>query len=166
MPLHTNVIMLCGILLTGSATAFAQQQQSQQSDFTGVWRMDTTKFAKRDALLAALTLTVVQRSDSISIITDVADTGRAPMQMRARYVPTPSAVTSATSSSRDPRVSVGSFDWRGDTLVLHLIEHRPDRTLEIEERWTLDSTGQTLSRYQRVLDGKRRSQQTLLFTRQ
>jgi hypothetical protein len=42
----------------------------------------------------------------------------------------------------------------------------PARTLVMEERWNIDPSGVTLSRYQHVVDGKRVSQQTLVFTRQ
>lgn len=156
------VLMACGALLIGGSAAFAQQPASRPN-FQGVWRMDTTKFHKRDALLAALQLSVSQRGDTLNIVTDVADTGRAPIQMRSWYVPTASVASPAPA---DSRVTNGSFDWQGDTLFLRRTEHRPDRTLEIEERWALDRSGQTLSRYQRVRDGARLSQQILVFTRQ
>lgn len=156
------VLMACGTFLIGAAPASAQRS-SGHPDFQGVWRMDTTKFQKHDALLAALQLSVSQRGDTLNIITDVADTGRAPIQMRSWYVPTASV---ASPAPVDSRVTNGSFDWRGDTLFLRRTEHRPDRTLEIEERWALDRSGQTLSRYQRVRDGARLSQQILVFTRQ
>ena len=162
MRCHTSALMLCAALLNSRATASAQRQ-AHHSDFDGVWRMDTTKFEKRDALLAALTLTVSQQGDTLSIVTDVVDTGRAPIQMRSWYVPT--AVATGSSSSTNPHATVGSLDWEGDTLVLRRTERRPDRTLEIEERWTLDPSGQMLSRYQRVRDGTRLSRQTLMFTR-
>jgi len=82
--------------------------------------------------------------------------------MRSRYVP--EAVLAATEPS-DTSSRPSPLSWSGDTLVLRRIEHRPDRTLNTEERWTLDESGRTLSRFQRVVDGPRRSQQTLVFTR-
>ena len=104
-----------------------------------------------------------QQGDTLSIVTDVVDTGRAPIQMRAFYLPT--AVTPSEAPS-DSRVTAGAFGWQGDTLVLRRTERRPGRTLEIEERWMLDRSGHTFSRFQRVRDAARLSQQTLVFTRQ
>ena len=152
----------CGALL-GNASTTPAQETGAHPDFRGVWRMDTTKFEKRDALLSALKLTVSQRGDTLGIVTDVVDTGSAPIQMRASYLP---ATTPGISTASDPRATTGSFDWQGDTFVLRRTEHRPERTLEIEERWALAGNGKTLARFQRVRDGARLSQQTLLFTRQ
>lgn len=162
MRVHVIGLIVCGGMLASGSNAFAQQP-AHQPDFRGVWRMDTTKFEKRDALLSALTLSVSRRGDTLSIITDVADTGRAPIQMRSWYLP---AASPGVSAASDSLAVAGSFDWQGDTLVLRRTERRPERTLEIEERWALDGSGKTLARHQRVRDGSRLSQQTLLFTRQ
>lgn len=167
MRLHIG-LMACGVFLTffGGVPRAPAQAAPGHPDFKGVWRMDTTKFEKHDALLAALRLTVSQLGDTVRIVTDVVDTGHAPVQMRASYVPAASLASSESPVSGDSRGGVGSLDWQGDTLVLRRTERRPDRTLEIEERWALDASGQTLSRYQSVRDGARRSRQTLVFTRQ
>jgi hypothetical protein len=61
---------------------------------------------------------------------------------------------------------VNPLTWEGDTLVLRNVEQRPGRTLQIEERWSLDASGRILSRYQSVVDGKHLSRQILVFTRQ
>jgi hypothetical protein len=161
MRVHVILLIAFGGVLAIGSKAFAQQP-ARQPDFRGVWRMDTTKFEKRDALLSALELSVSQRGDTLSIITDVADTGRAPIQMRSWYLP---AASPGLTAASDSRATADSFDWQGDTLVLRRTERRPERTLEIEERWALDASGNTLARYQRVRDGARLSQQTLLFTR-
>jgi hypothetical protein len=152
-----------GIVVAALAgVCFAMRAGAQHPDFTGVWKMDTTKFAKRDAELSALTLTVSKKADTLLVVTDVVDTGRPPMQMRARYLPL--LVTKDEKSATPLHSSVSS--WAGDTLVLRSVEERPQRTLKIEERWMLDESGLTLSRLQTVYDGTRRSQQTLIFTRQ
>jgi hypothetical protein len=124
--------------------------------------MDTTKFDKRDAALAGLALTVSNHGDTLLVITDVLDAGRPPMQMRASYLSTP--VNGGGAADTLGRSSVRG--WVGDTLVLRRVEQRPERTLNIEERWTLDPSGRTLSRSQTVVDGIRWSRQTLVFTRQ
>ncbi len=146
--------------IAGSATVLAAQ--TPRPDPVGVWTMDTTKFAKRDAALSALELTVSRSGDTLIVVTDVQDTGRPPFQMRARYVP---AAMVAAVASADPSRRASLFSWEGDTLVLHTIETRPQRTLDITERWAIDATGHTLSRLQTVIDGARISRQTLVFTR-
>jgi hypothetical protein len=122
--------------------------------------MDTTKFAKHDAELLGLRLNVTARGDTLVIVTDVQDIGRPPYVSTTRYVP---ELSPAPGTQRE---GVNSLAWAGDTLILRSTMARPDRTLLMEERWTIDETGHTLSRLQTVLDGKRRSQQTLVFTRQ
>ena len=124
--------------------------------------MDTTKFEKHDAELAILTLTVSNHGDTLLVVTDVVDAGRPPRFRCGR----------STRRDRRPWSARGHADadsvqgWTGDTLVLRRVEKRPERTLNIEERWTLDASGRTLSRAQTVVDGIRWSRQTLLFTRQ
>ena len=124
--------------------------------------MDTTKFAKHDAELAGLSLTVSNHGDTLLVVTDVIDAGRAPIQMRSTY---PSRQASGGQPA-DTLVPASVKGWIGDTLVLRRVEKRPDRTLEIEERWTLDQSGRTLSRSQTAVDGIHWSRQTLVFTRQ
>ncbi|HEV8448774.1 MAG TPA: hypothetical protein VGQ44_18210 [Gemmatimonadaceae bacterium] len=124
--------------------------------------MDTTKFAKHDAQLVGLTLNVLTRGDTLIVATDVVDAGRPPVQMRSTYLPNQAPGTQPADTLA--RMSVRG--WVGDTLVLRRVERRPDRTLEIEERWTLDASGRTLSRSQTAVDGIRWSRQTLVFTRQ
>jgi hypothetical protein len=65
------------LLLTSQMHA---QGASEHPDVTRVWRMDTAKFAKHDAELAALTLSVRRLGDTLSIITDGVDVGRPPFQ--------------------------------------------------------------------------------------
>jgi len=148
------------VLLTSPLNA---QRAGGHPDVTGVWRMDTTKFVKHDAELAALSLTVTRLRDTLLIVTDGVDVGRPPFQMSARYVPEVVARAVADSSKRPSMLS-----WEGDTLVLHTVERRPDRTLRVEERWAIDASGRMLTRVQRVVDETigRVSQQTLVFTRQ
>ena len=137
-------------------------QRGSHPDPTGVWKMDTTKFEKHDAALAGLSLTVSRSGDTLVVVTDVQDAGRAPFQMQARYLPSTLVAVAAVDSAH----RVSPFTWDGDTLVLHTIERRPQRTLDITERWAIDASGRTLSRLQTVLDGPRVSRQTLVFTKQ
>jgi hypothetical protein len=145
------------------ASPLPAQRAGGHPDITGVWRMDTTKFVKHDAALAALSLTVTRLGDTLLIVTDGVDVGRPPFQMSARYVPEALAREVADSLKR-PSV----LAWAGDTLVLRAVERRPDRTLRIEERWAIDASGHVLTRVQHVVDETigRVSQQTLVFTRQ
>ena len=154
-------IMLCATVLAASASVGAQSAPSH-ADFTGIWKMDTTKFAKHDPALAGLTLTVSNHGDTLLVVTDVVDAGRPPVQMRSAYLWR--QTTGGQAADTLARAIVRG--WVGDTLVLRRVEARPDRTLNIEERWTLDDSGRTLSRSQTVVDGIRWSRQTLLFTRQ
>jgi len=153
-------IVLCAAIFAVSASAGAQSSPSHP-DFTGTWKMDTTKFDKHDPALAGLTLTVSNHGDSLLVVMDVIDAGRPPVQMRSTYLWRQTGGQLADTSLR--AIVRG---WEGDTLVLRKVEQRPDRTLNIEERWALDGSGRTLSRSQTVVDGIRWSRQTLLFTRQ
>jgi len=157
-------VALCATLVVTSASRSSVGAQSTASrpDFTGTWKMDTTKFAKHDAQLVGLTLNVLTRGDTLIVATDVVDAGRPPVQMRSTYLPNQAPGTQPADTLA--RMSVRG--WVGDTLVLRRVERRPDRTLEIEERWTLDASGRTLSRSQTAVDGIRWSRQTLVFTRQ
>lgn len=151
---------VCAAVVAASSVLGAQSSAGRP-DFTGTWRMDTTKFAKHDRDLAGLTLTVSNHGDTLMVVTDVLDVGRPPTQMRASYLST-SVNGGHTAGSTLPSSIQG---WIGDTLVLRSVEQRPERTLNIEERWTLDASGRTLSRSQTVVDGIRWSRQTLVFTR-
>ena len=156
--------LAAGLVAASSVPTVALAQSSaRRPDVVGVWRMDTTKFHKHDAALSSLTLTVSRRGDTLLIVTDALDTSGPPMQMRARYLPEQylGAIEPADAALRASPLS-----WAGDTLVLHHVEQRPDRTLKIDERWTLDASGHTLSRLQTVADGPHLSRQTLVFTRE
>ena len=152
-------VVVCATILATSA-ALSAQSAASQPDITGRWKMDTTKFAKRDAELTGLTLTVSNHGDTLLVVTDVVDAGRPPIQMRSTYLPRQAPGQPADTLRPSIR------GWARDTLVLRRVEKRPDRTLNIEERWTLDGSGRTLSRSQTVVDGIRWSRQTLIFTRQ
>ena len=164
--MHTCKMLIAGAMfgmMTGNGRTAMGQGASTHPDVVGVWKMDTTKFAKRDDELAALTLTVSFRGDTLGVVTDVLDTGQPPTQMRQSYLPQAMlAVSQAGAESNAP----GSFRWDADTLVIQAVQHRPDRTLQIEERWMFDADGRTLRRFQSVIDGTRHSRQTLVFTRQ
>lgn len=161
MSARRSCLVLCATILAASRSLGAQPAASHP-DFTGTWKMDTTKFAKHDAELAGLTLTVSNLGDTLLVVTDVVDAGRPPVQMRSSYPP----VQAASGQRADAPARTSIRGWIGDTLVLRSVEQRPDRTLNIEERWTLDASGRTLSRSQIVVDGIRWSRQTLIFTRQ
>jgi hypothetical protein len=151
------------LLVSGAAsTLTAQAPARQHPDVAGAWKMDTSKFAKHDRQLVALTLDVSHHGDTLVVVTDGRDVGGPPFTMTSRYLPdTPSGSTAPAYGA----ARVGSLTWAADTLVLHAVETRPDRTLQIEERWWLQSDGLTLSRFQAVRDGSRLSRQTLVFTR-
>lgn len=142
----------------GVSTSAAQRTQTPPN-VAGVWVMDTTKFQKNDAQLAALTLKASLRGDTLSVETEGVDVGHPSFTFTTRYLP------SRTTGS-DTAAHFGRYTWVGDTLLIQNVEVRPQRTLEIEERWTFDASRATLYRYQRVRDGTRLSQQTLVFTRQ
>lgn len=154
-------VLVCVIALATTARLDAQSTASHP-DFTGTWKMDTTKFAKHDAALAGLSLTVSNRGDTLLVVTDVLDTGRPPVQMRSTYLRPQAAGAQSANASAGESIQ----GWIGDTLVLRRVEKRPERTLNIEERWTINDSGRTLSRLQTVVDGIRWSRQTLVFTRQ
>jgi hypothetical protein len=160
MAVQRICVAVCATILAASAPLGAQSAASHP-DVTGTWKMDTTKFVKRDAALAGLTLTVSNHGDTLLVVTDVVDAGRPPVQMRSTYL---SQTSGGQPADALARATVRG--WVGDTLVLRRVEARPDRTLNVEERWTLDASGRTLSRAQTVVDGIRWSRQTLVFTRQ
>jgi hypothetical protein len=162
MSIFGNVTraLVVGVTLIGASGAGAQRAATHPT-VDGVWAMDTTKFVKRDRELAGLVLHVSHRGDTLLVVTNVQDAGRAPLTMTARYLP--QTLLGPRAAGDTTRISAEA--WAGDTLVLRATEARPDRTLEIEERWSIDASGRTLSRFQHVIDGKRVSQQTLVFTR-
>jgi hypothetical protein len=162
MPVHARATALLLAALTTLAPRLPAQRRATHPDVTGVWRMDTTKFVKRDAELAGLTLNVAHYGDTLVIVTDVNDVGRPPFAFTARYLP--EQLIAAAAADNAPHVN--RLGWEGDTLVLRSVENRPPRRLDIEERWAIDESGRTLSRLQTVVDGKLRSRQTLVFTRQ
>ena len=161
MAVQRLCVAACAAILAASVPLGAQSTASHP-DFAGTWKMDTTKFDKHDAALAGLTLTVSSHGDTLLVVTDVVDTGRAPVQMRATYL----SRQASDGQRADTLVRASIQGWAGDTLVLRRVEKRPERTLNIEERWTLDPSARTLSRAQTVVDGIRWSRQTLVFTRQ
>ena len=101
-----------------------------------------SRVAEALSALTGLTLTVSNHGDTILVITDVLDAGRQSIQMRSSYLSKPVNGGQAT----DTLVRSSVRGWLGDTLVLRRVEQRPERTLNIEERWTLDASGHTLSR--------------------
>jgi len=161
MPVPTLRVAACVAVLCASSSLPAQGN-APHPDFIGTWKMDTTKFDKNDRELSALTLTVSNHGDTLVVVTNVLDTGRPPVKMSARYLPKIVDYDQAA----DPLVRSSVQRWFGDTLVLRRVEQRPDRTLNIEERWTLDPSGRMLSRSQTVVDAIHWSRQTLLFVRQ
>jgi hypothetical protein len=154
--------LAAGLALLGTSSLAAQSPS--HPDVVGTWNMDTTKFAKHDAALAALTLNVTHHGDTLVIVTDVLDVGRPPFTMTTRYLPEEDDGGAAPGRTAVQHLS--RLSWRGDTLVLNTVETRPERTLKIEEQWVIDASGKTLSRLQTVVDGPRVSRQTLVFTRQ
>ena len=56
---------LAAMALASLSTTALAAQTASHPDVTGVWTMDTTKFAKHDAALSALRLTVSERSDTL-----------------------------------------------------------------------------------------------------
>ncbi|MGH7618900.1 MAG: hypothetical protein ACREPM_16900 [Gemmatimonadaceae bacterium] len=149
------------IATTACAAALHAQTAHTRPKVIGVWTMDTTKFAKRDTELVTLRLNVTARGDTLIVVTDVQDVGRPPFTFTSRYVPEPELKLAAATDT----VRLNGLAWAGDTLILRSTMTRPDKTLNVVERWALDETGHILSRLQTVLDGTRRSQQTLVFTR-
>jgi hypothetical protein len=142
------VIAVAGIALGTLGSAVHAQTADTHPDFAGQWKMDTTKFVKSDKELVALTLDVTRAADTLIVATRGTDVGQPPFTFVTRYDPS-------------------SMTWQGDTLVLHTTRKLPQRTLDIEERWSVDGTGRMLSRTQNVRDITidRLSRQTLLFVR-
>jgi hypothetical protein len=146
-----------GILAAASPLA---AQGTAPRSLIGTWAMDTTKFDKHDPQLVALTLNVSQHGDTLLVVTNGRDVTGPPFTMTNQFVP-----ENSSAATPDSIPHVGRVAWAGDTMVVHIVEKRPQRTLQIEERWVLQSDGQPLSRLQAVRDGVRLSRQTLLFSR-
>jgi hypothetical protein len=155
-----NRSLLCIGILTVSAASLPAQHPDPRA-LTGTWKMDTTKFAKHDRELVSLTLNVAQHGDTLLIVTDGRDVTGPPFTMTNRYI----AEGAPSAQAMDSVSHLGRVTWAGDTMVVRLIEKRPQRTLDIEEHWLMLSDGQTLSRFQSVRDGARLSRQTLIFSR-
>jgi hypothetical protein len=151
--------LLIGILVAVASPLAAQRPNARS--LVGTWVMDTTKFDKHDPELVALTLNVSQHGDTLLIVTNGKDVAGPPFTMTNQFVPE----SSSGAASVDTVPHLGRVAWAGDTMVVHIVERRPQRTLEIEERWVMQNDGQTLSRFQSVRDGQRLSRQTLLFSR-
>ena len=156
---HTFILVL---LVASTASTLGAQAPTAHPELEGAWKMDTSKFVKHDRQLVALTLTVSHHGDTLVVLTEGRDITGPQFSMTSRYL------SDTSSSATEPALTaarVGFLTWAADTMVLHAVQRRPDRTLRIEERWWLQSDGLTLSRFQVVRDGPRSSRQTLVFTR-
>lgn len=152
---------LLSIAILSACAASLQAQRSDLRAITGRWTMDTTKFDKHDPQLVALTLTASRHGDTLLVVTDGRDVTGPPFTMTNRFL----ADDVPSAQALDSVSHLGRLTWAGDTMVVHVVEKRPQRTLDIEERWLVLKDGQTLSRFQSVRDGQRLSRQTLVFTR-
>jgi hypothetical protein len=161
----TGLALTCASALGAQQTGAGQQTtQAAQAALAGVWRLDTTKFVMHDRQLVELTLNVSHQRDTLVVTLNGRDVTGPPFTSTVQYVPETTA-TAAGSTENAPS-QVGRITWAADTMVLRIVQARPGRTLQIEERWNLRPDGATLSRFQSTRDGQRLSQQTLVFTRQ
>lgn len=150
-----------------AAPRVTAQSQRDHPDVTGVWVMDTTKFQKTDTVLIALTLTVSREGDTLRVASDVTDKrGQALVNSTstARYAldgsPRPNAIAGGSA------VVTSLLSWDGAILVLSSAGEISGRSIMTTERWTIDATGKTMSRYHVTAINGREVSQTLMFTRQ
>ena len=158
------------VLLTCLVAAQPALGQVPTPNFSGVWVMDTTKFAKHDPVLVALKLTIKQTGDSLTIVSDIGDQRGGPTG--------PITKTTTTTPYRldgkpiqnlmvNGTLATNSLAWNHDTLVMVATgTARDSQTLTITTRWTLDAKRTTLTQQQRMEHGARLANQTLLFTKQ
>ncbi len=94
MRLRRSLQLIAGISALCAGAPLYGQSSAARPDVVGVWRMDTTKFAKHDAELAALTLDVSRSGDTLVVATHVSDVGRPPAAFTNRYVSEAAATAS------------------------------------------------------------------------
>lgn len=131
-------------------------------DFTGVWVMDTTKFAKTDKRLGGLVFRVAQKSDTLRVTTETSDDGHESTfsatygldgKPRQNVLPDSSGVSTATVS------------WEGATLVLETLFDVRGRGYKMVQRWSLDAARKTLTEDRTAEIGSRRMVQHFVFTK-
>ena len=141
------------------AGAQAVPASRQQPDFTGTWVLDTARSA-RDGVLNSLTLTVARSGDSLSVSSEGINAAGG-FSTRAWYgldgKPRTNSVGGMTLSS--------TVRWDGPVMVVTSSGDARGNSVTIDDRWSLDAAGQSLTRRSSLtVNGQARSE-TLVFGR-
>ena len=152
----TTGLVICAIERLDSQPAAAGQVRP---DFSGAWVLDTAH-SIRDGSLPALTLTVARSGDTLSVLSEGVTAGTS-FSTRTRYSvdgkPVANTLSGVTLSS--------TVRWDGATMIVTSSGDANGNQIVIEDRWSLDATGQTLTRRSSLsVNGQGRSE-TLVFTK-
>jgi len=131
----------------------------QQPDFTGTWVLDTARSA-RDGVLNSLTLTIARSGDTLSVLSEGINAGGG-FSTRASYgldgKPRTNSLGGLTLSS--------SVRWDGLVMVVTSTGDARGKVVTIDDRWSLDAAGQSLTRRSSfAVNGQSRTE-TLVFDR-
>jgi hypothetical protein len=152
----TTALAISAIAQLGAQPAAGSQQRP---DFAGTWVLDTVH-SIRDGSLPALTLTVARSGDTLSVLSEGVNAAGS-FSTRARYSfdgkPLTNALGGGTLST--------TVSWDGATMIVTSSGDASGRQIVIEDRWSLDANGRTLTRHSSLsVNGQRRSE-TLVFTK-
>jgi hypothetical protein len=150
-----------GLAISAIAQLGAQAAGSSQRrpDFSGTWVLDTAR-SIRDGSLPGLTLTVVRSGDTLSVRSEGVNAGGS-FSTRMRYgfdgKPLANTLSGVTLAS--------TLSWDGATMIVTSSGDANGNKIVIDDRWSLDADGQTLTRHSSFsVNGQRRSE-TLVFTK-
>jgi hypothetical protein len=153
------VVAGLAVLAFARAGAQAVPPSRQQPDFTGTWVLDTVRSA-RDGVLNSLTLTVARSGDTLSVTSEGINAGGG-FSTHAWYSldgkPRTNSLGGVTLSS--------TVHWDGPVMVVSSTGDARGNSVTIDDRWSLDAAGQSLTRRSSfAVNGQTRSE-TLVFGR-
>ena len=150
-----------GALLLISIPALAKSP-ARRPNFTGIWVMDTTKFEHKDARLTRLVFRVVQKSDTLRVVTETSDDGHE-SSFGATYGLDGKPRQSALPDSSG--MSTVTLSWASDTLVLGTQFDVKGRGYTMTQRWSLDALRTTMTEARTAQAGGRHMAEYLVFTK-
>ena len=147
------------VLAFGRVGAQTVLPSRQQPDFTGTWVLDTARSA-RDGVLNSLVLTVARSGDTLSVLSEGTNAGGG-FSTRAWYSldgkPRTNSLGGVTLSS--------TVQWDGPVMVMTSTGDARGNSVTIDDRWSLDASGQSLTRRSSLtVNGQTRSE-SLVFGR-
>ena len=154
-----GVATFLGISAIARLDAQAAEASQPRPDFSGTWVLDTAR-SIRDGSLPGLTLTVIRSGDTLSVQSDGVN-ARGSFSTRMRYGFDGKALANTISGA----TLASTLSWDGATMIMTSSGDANGNKIVIDDRWSLDAGGQTLTRHSSFsVNGQGRSE-TLVFTK-